>query len=89
VSAGFFSPSLIRPIELGVVTELARPVYRRVELLLTVVIAVPTIRFEEVASAVRQGYAAVMAVERECANQALVDQVLQAVVPAIESVIIP
>src|SRR5262249_16709567 len=72
---------------LGVVTELTQPVHARVEPLLAVVVASAAIRFEQVASAVSQGHAAVATVERDRADQALVSEVLKAVVAAIGSLV--
>ena len=68
-------------------TQLARPVHASVELLLTVVIPVTTIRLDQIASAVCERDSAVVTVDRDDADQSFVNEVLQAVVAAIENVI--
>jgi hypothetical protein len=67
--------------------ELAWPVHARVELLLAVIVAIAAVRFEQMASAICEDDAVVAAIERDDTDQALIDEVFQAVVSAIETLI--
>jgi hypothetical protein len=69
------------------VGELTWPVHARVKLLLALVPAIAAVRLERVASAVGQNDAAALAIERDVPDQALLAEVLQAVVSAIEAVV--
>jgi hypothetical protein len=82
-----FLGSQVRPIELGVVIELPRPVHARVKLLMAFLVAVAAVRFEQVSPAVGEDQSALLAVQGDRPNQAVLDEMVQAVVARIELVV--
>ncbi len=77
----------VRPMQLSVVGQLARPAHVRVERLFPLVVAFPPMRVEEVLSAVGQRHGSVATIDGHQPDEAFVTQVAEIRVPRVETLV--